>query len=99
MSLGETLKDVVPTLARALGGPFAGLAIDAIGKALKIDGPTREKIEEALRGPLTGDQIVTLRQAQNALLLRMRELDIQTDQLEVQDRMNAREREVKAGGR
>ena len=58
---------------------------------------TKDKIEDALRGPLTGDQIVALKTAERALIVRMRELDLQVDQLEVQDRSNAREREIKVG--
>lgn len=97
--MGFSIKSVVPTVARALGGPLAGLAVDIVGKALGLEDATQKKIEDILRGPLTGDQIVALKQAEIQLELRLKELDIQLDQLEVQDRMNARDREVKAGGK
>ncbi len=97
MSVGSVLKQIVPTLATVLGGPMAGLAVEAIGNALGMTDATKDKIEDALRGPLTGEQIVALKTAERALIVRMRELDLQVDQLEVQDRSNAREREIKVG--
>lgn len=98
MSFGSVLKNVFPTIATVLGGPFAGLAVEAVGSALGMSEPTKEKVQELLRGPLSGEQITALKMAENNLVIRMRELDIQVEQLEVEDRKSAREREIKAGG-
>lgn len=56
MKLRDILKPVATTLATALGGPFAGLAVEAIGSALGVDKPTQETITKALTsGHLTGE--------------------------------------------
>ena len=54
-SFGDVLKKIVPTIATVFGGPLAGLAVDEVGKAFNIDLPTKEKIENILRGLLSGD--------------------------------------------
>lgn len=88
------LGTVAPTVATVLGGPLAGLAVDAIGKAIGLDQPTVDKVQDALsKAPLTGDQILALKQAELALQTRMKELDIQEEQLYVSDRDSARKRE------
>lgn len=86
---------VAPTVATVLGGPLAGLAVDALGKALGMDEPTVQKVQAALtQGQLSGDQIAQLKQAELALQTRMKELDIQEEQLYVNDRDSARKREA-----
>jgi len=98
-SFGDVLKKIVPTIATVFGGPLAGLAVDEVGKAFNIDLPTKEKIENILRGPLSGDQIVQLKVAEQSLVVKLEELHIRLEELDVQDRMSAREREIKLGGR
>lgn len=82
---------VAPTLATALGGPLAGLAVESIGKVMGMDQPTVEKVKEALsEGSLTAEQITQLKQAELALQVKMRELDISEQQLYANDTANAR---------
>lgn len=88
------LGSIAPTVATALGGPLAGLAVEAVGNALGMDAPTQKKIQDALtQAPLSADQIVALKTAEQNLLVRMRELDIQEDSLYLADVANARGRE------
>ncbi|MCR4284932.1 MAG: hypothetical protein NUV97_02710, partial [archaeon] len=64
----ETLGKLAPTAATLLGGPFAGLAVGAISKALGMEGSTVAQIQTAITNTqLTGDQIVALKQAEIAL--------------------------------
>ncbi len=85
---------IAPTIATALGGPLAGLAVDAIGKAIGMDQPTVEKVKTAFtNGQLSADQIVQLKQAEQLLTIKMRELDISEQQLYASDRDSARKRE------
>ena len=35
----DWLRSIAPTIASALGGPLAGLAVDAVSKAIGIDPP------------------------------------------------------------
>jgi len=83
---------VAPTVATALGGPFAGLAVEAVGKALGMSDATQDKIKKAMEaGQLSSEQIVALRNAEDALKVRMRELDIQEEQLSFKDVADARD--------
>lgn len=82
---------IAPTVATALGGPLAGLAVDALGQAMGMQQPTVDKMKEAFKSSqLTTDQIIAVKAAEQALLIRMRELDIQETQLAYQDTDSAR---------
>ena len=95
MDWKSMLGAVAPTIATALGGPLAGLGVEAIGKAFGIEQPTIKKVQDALtNGQLSGDQIAALRQAELALKVRMRELDIQEEQLASVDRDSARKMQI-----
>lgn len=94
MDWKNIIGTVAPTLAAALGGPLAGLAVDAIGKAIGLDSPTIKNVQDSFSaGHLTSDQIAQLKQAELALQVKMRELDISEEQLYFSDRDSARKRE------
>jgi hypothetical protein len=89
------LGAVAPTVATVLGGPLAGLAVEGLGKVLGIGEPTVAKVKEALAsGQLTGEQIAGLKQAEIALQVRMRELEITEEQIHAGDVDSARKREA-----
>jgi len=99
MDFGDILKKLAPTAATLLAGPLAGLAVQAIGDALGMEDATQDKITAALTsGNLTGDQVVAMRHADDALKVKMTELGIRAEELVIADRQSAREREVKVGG-
>jgi hypothetical protein len=99
MDFLDGLKKLAPTLIGTLGGPLAGLAVEAASAALGWDGATKEQVIEKLgSGNLTGAEIVAVKQAEQALIVRLKELDIRSEELTVQDRQSAREREAKVGG-
>jgi len=99
MDLLEGLKKVAPTLITTLGGPLAGLAVEAASAALGWTDATKEQVIEKLgAGNLSGAEIVALKQAEQALVLRLKELDIRLEEIEVQDRQGARDREQRVGG-
>ena len=85
----DWLKSIAPTLATALGGPLAGLAVNAISSALGID---PEKVQDTISsGKLTADQIASIQQAELALKARAQELGLDFAKLAVDDRKSARE--------
>ena len=89
------LKAVAPTVATVLGGPLAGLAVEAIGSAFGWEDATKEKVEAALTGgQLSGDQLLQLKQAELALIAKEKELGFQFAELEIRDRDSARNREA-----
>lgn len=94
MDWKSVLKTIAPTAATVLGGPLAGLAVEAIGKALGLEEPTLRKVQDALtQGQLTGEQIIALKTAEQALVVKLRELDIRAEEIEQADRASARTRE------
>lgn len=93
MDFKQILGSIAPTVATVLGGPLAGLAVDAIGKALGVE-TTMATVKDALtKGQLTGDQIVAMKTAETNLTIRLRELEIDIAKLDVADRDSARKRE------
>jgi len=88
----DWLKSIAPTLATALGGPLAGLAINAVSSALGID---PDKVQETISsGKLTADQIASIQQAELALKARAQELGLDFAKLAVDDRKSAREMQI-----
>lgn len=82
---------IAPTVATALGGPLAGLAVDAVGSAFGWTDATKEKVEEAFsKGQLSGEQILALKQAEIALVAQEKELGFKFAELGVRDRESAR---------
>jgi FtsZ-binding cell division protein ZapB len=93
-------KVLLPTVGRVLGGPLAGMAVEAVGKAIGISEPTSAKVQDALDGnTLTDAQIVALRETDAQLKMRMRELDIDLEKLATQDRDSARAMQAKLNSR
>lgn len=91
----EWLKTIAPTVASALGGPLAGLAVQAVGSAFGWSDTTQAKVERALTsGQLSGEQLVQIKIAENELKQKELELGIKFEQLATDDRADARKRET-----
>lgn len=89
------LKTIAPTVATALGGPLAGLAVEAVGSAFGWEEATKEKVQDALtKGQLSGEQLTQLKQAEMAMLEKERELGFKFAELDYKDRDSARQREI-----
>ena len=90
------LRTVAPGIATALGGPLAGMAVTAIGNALGMDQPTQDKISAALAGA-TPDDMLKLKQADQAFTLQMKKLEIDLEQINESGLDSARKREAAVG--
>lgn len=88
MDWKKTLATVAPTIATALGGPLAGVAVNVASKALGFE-PDERSLEKAV---LTGDSdaLMQLKQAEQLFLIRLEELGIERDRIAADDRSNAR---------
>jgi hypothetical protein len=89
------LKTIAPTVASALGGPLAGIAVTALGSALGWTDTTKEKVTDMLQsGNMTGEQLTAVKQAE--LVLKQHESDnnFKFAELEIRDRESARAREI-----
>jgi hypothetical protein len=85
----EWLTQIAPSIATALGGPLAGLAVSAISKALNIDEKDVQKTIET--GKLSADQLASLKQAEIELQAKAQELGLNFEKLATDDRKSARE--------
>lgn len=85
---------VAPTIATALGGPLAGMAIKAIGSALGLGDGASEKDVSTAMASATPEQLLALKKADQDFAVRMRELDIDLDRIAAADRDSARRREA-----
>jgi len=91
----DWLKSIAPTIATALGGPLAGLAVNAVSSALGID---PSKVEETIQsGKLSADQIASIQQAELGLKARAQELGLDFEKLAVADRASARQMQMTTG--
>lgn len=94
-SFGDKAKQVIgtvaPILGGLLGGPLGGLAGHALAEALGTDDP---KAQEAAITAASPDTLIKLKEAENALQVRLRELDIDEEKLKFDDTANARAREI-----
>jgi hypothetical protein len=88
----EWLTQIAPSIATALGGPLAGLAVTAISKALGIDEKDVQKTIEA--GKLSAEQMVSLKQAEIELQAKAQELGLNFEKLATDDRKSARDMQM-----
>jgi len=85
----DWLKQIAPTIATALGGPLAGLAVDAISKAVGID--PKDVNKTISEGKLTADQIAQIKTAEIAMAARAQEMGLDFEKIAVDDRKSARQ--------
>lgn len=87
MNWKETLAAVAPTIATALGGPLAGMAVKMAASQLGIE---PGELESAV---ISGDPevMLSLKQAEQSFLVEMEKLGIERDRLVTDDRQDARE--------
>jgi hypothetical protein len=85
----DWLKQVAPTIATALGGPLAGMAVSAISKAVGVD---PDQVGDMIsNNKLTAEQIAQIKIAEIELQKQAQELGLNFAKLEVEDRKSARE--------
>lgn len=91
----EWLKAIAPTVASALGGPLAGVAVSILADKLGVKDATQDKIKEVLtNGNLSGEQIAAIKVAELDLKGREQELGFKFAELEIRDRDSARQMQV-----
>ena len=85
----DWLKQIAPTIASALGGPLAGLAVSAISKAVGVD--EKEVGDLIANNKLTAEQVAQVKLAEIELKRQENELGLNFESLAVDDRKSARE--------
>lgn len=93
-SFKHILASLAPTVATALGGPFAGAAVSALTKALGIDPAAGQKAVEDAVIAANPETLAKVRIAEMDFQKSMTELGIQEEQLIYTDIDSARKREI-----
>jgi len=87
---GTLIENVAPTIATALGGPVAGMAVKALSTALLGHGDGSEDDLTAALSNATPDQIAAIKRADNDFKVQMKTLDIDLVKIAADDRASAR---------
>lgn len=98
----KTIMGLAPTVATALGGPLAGVAISAIGSALGMSEPTQDKIAKAFQdGQIKPEDMVKIKQLEmefktheSDMGYKYSELAYKQDELVGKDRADARAMQI-----
>jgi xanthine/uracil permease len=96
MDWKAVIGTVAPWIATALSGPLGGAAVTAAADALGLSDKTESALKQALSG-VTPEQMLALKNADQAFQIRIEELGISREQLSFQDRDSARKRESTVG--
>jgi len=93
-TVGPLLGQVAPTLATAMGGPLAGLAVKTLSNVLlgHEDGD-QEAVATALQNA-TPQQLADVKKIDADFKVRMKELEIDLERISAGDRDSARKREM-----
>ena len=86
------LEQVAPTIATALGGPLAGLAVTAISKVLGVDEKDVQGVIDT--GKMSADQIAQIKIAEIEFQKSTQELGLNFESLAVDDRKSARDMQI-----
>ena len=97
MDWRNIVSAVAPVLGMALGGPLGGAAAKVVaGALLGKDDASEQELSRAVLGA-SPEQLAALKQAENDFIVRMRELDIDVERINADDRASARQREKDTG--
>lgn len=91
------LQQIAPTIATALGGPLAGLAVDAVSKALGVGADVAKEMLD--HGKMSAEQIAQVKVAELELQKQAQELGLNFAKLEVDDRKSARDMQIATNSR
>ena len=97
-SFKSLLSTIAPTVLSATLGPFSGIAIAGLGKALGIDGATTESITKAIQGgQITPEAMAEIQKLELQFKNDEKERGFKYSELEFKDRDSARQANVQGG--
>ncbi len=92
--LKRAVAKTAPKIARELGGPLAGAAVEALSRAIfGKDAADEEAIAEAIEGA-TADQIIALKRAEHEFAIALRQAAVEEQKIDAADRASARTRQT-----
>jgi len=91
---GSLIETIAPTIATAIGGPVAGMAVKALSTALLgHENGSEDDINTALASA-SPDQILAIKNAENNFKVQMKNLDIDLERISASDRDSARKMRI-----
>jgi membrane-bound ClpP family serine protease len=85
----DWLAQIAPTIATALGGPLAGMAVAAVSKAI---GVSPEEVQNVISaGKLDANQVAAIQQAELELKKQAQQMNLDFAKLANDDRKSARD--------
>jgi hypothetical protein len=94
----STVGAVAPTIATALGGPVAGVAVKALASALLGDeSATEDAVAQAVAAATPAD-LMAMKEADHRFKLDMQKAGIELEKIAANDRADARNLAGKMGG-
>lgn len=85
---------LAPTIATAFGGPLAGLGVKAVIGALGLGDGAGEAEIAATLASATPDQLLALKKADQEFAVRLKQLGIDLEKVNAEDRSSARNMQV-----
>ena len=91
------LSVVAPTIGNVIGSPIGGMAVRVVAKTLLgKDNATEQEVSQALE-MATPAQLASLKKADEAFKVQMKELEINVEKIHADDRDSARKRQMALG--
>ena len=88
----EWLKTIAPTIATALGGPLAGMAVSAVAKAI---GVSPDEVQDVISsGKLTSEQVASIQLAELELKKQAQSMNLDFAKLLAEDKKSARDMQI-----
>jgi hypothetical protein len=88
----EWLSQIAPTIATALGGPLAGMAVSAVAKAI---GCAPEEVQNVISsGKLDASQVAAIQQAELELKKQAQSMNLDFAKLIAEDKKSARDMQI-----
>ena len=88
----DWLTQLAPTIATALGGPLAGMAVSAVSKAI---GCTPEEVQNVIsNGKLDATQVAALQMAELELKKQAQSMNLDFAKLIAEDKKSARDMQI-----
>ena len=88
----DWLKTLAPTVATALGGPLAGMAVSAVAKAL---GCSPDEVQDVISsGKLTAEQVASIQLAELELKKQAQSMNLDFAKLIAEDKQSARDMQI-----
>jgi hypothetical protein len=95
--IGGLLGQLAPTIATAIGGPVAGMAVKALAGALGLSqDASSDDVQTALMNA-TPEQLAAVKKIDADFKVQMKELDIDLEKIAAGDRDSARNMQIRTG--